>query len=134
MVMPVKWNFNLFVDGSQSLNLVDKFESSAYDKISFSIPDGTTDLLVNVQPGDIKDITFFCVKSDKYTTDLAKQLCYKVADSTTAINLDQAHVLIGNSIVSLLDKAPTTLKFSNATGSPANVVIIVGRKATAQED
>jgi hypothetical protein len=131
MVVPVKWNFNLFVNGSQTLSLADKFDSTAYDKISVLIKADDKETEVKIFPGEIEDIDFFCIKSDKYTIDKTKQLTYKVGESTEAIVLDRAHMLIGNSMVGLLKEAPTKLIFNNTTGSDANLEIIVGRKATS---
>ena len=130
MVVSVKWNFNLLIDGGQSLTLADKFDSTAYDKISVTIKKGGHDTTVIVQPGSIEDVDFFCIKSDQYSIDKDKQLAYKVGEGTTPIILDHAHVLIGNSLVSLLGEAPTILVFNNTTDKDANIEIMVGRKAT----
>lgn len=129
MVFIVKWNFNLFVDGSQALTLADKFDTNAYDKISVIIKDGASDTVVEAQPGDIDKVDFLCIKSDQYHVNASKKLVYKVGSSADEIALERDHVLIGSSLVALLGEAPKTLKFSNSTGKDANIAIIIGRKA-----
>ena len=129
MVVPVKWNFSLFVDGGQSLALSDKIDADAYDKISITIKNGVVDQSVEVQPGDVNKVDFLCIKSDQYHIDANQKLVYKVGNSAAEIALERAHVLIGNSLIALFGEAPKTLKFSNSTGKDVNIDIHIVRKA-----
>lgn len=98
----------------------------AYDKISVAVPDGTTDLEVELQPGGAGSIQLLIVKSNVYGDDLK----YTVNADTTDHVLDQPHVLIGTGSVGLYGAEPTKLVFDNALGEEAQIQILVGRDAT----
>lgn len=98
----------------------------AYDKISVTVPDGTTDLEVELQPGGAGSIQLLIVKSNVYGDDLK----YTVNADTTDHVLDQPHVLIGTGSVGLYGAEPTKLVFDNALGEEAQIQILVGRDAT----
>jgi hypothetical protein len=98
----------------------------AYDKISVTVPDGTSDLDVDLQPGGAGSIQLLIVKSSVYGADLK----YTINADTTDHVLDQPHVLIGTGSVGLYGAEPTKLVFDNALGSDAQIQILVGRDAT----
>jgi hypothetical protein len=98
----------------------------AYDKISVTVPDGTSDLEVDLQPGGAGSIQLLIVKSSVYGADLK----YTINADATDHVLDQPHVLIGAGSVALYGAEPTKLVFDNALGSDAQVQVLVGRDAT----
>jgi len=100
----------------------------AYDKISVTVPDGTTNLEVQLQPGGTGSVRLLIVKSSHY----GEALKYTVNTGTTDHPLDQPHVLIGKGAVGLLGSEPTKLLFDNALGAgkDAQIQILVGRDAT----
>jgi hypothetical protein len=98
----------------------------AYDKISVTVPDGTTDLDVEVQPGGAGSVRLLIIKSSQY----GDALKYTVNTGTTEHVLDQPHVLSGTGAVGLFGSEPTKLVFDNALGADAQVQILIGRDAT----
>ncbi len=98
----------------------------AYDKISVTVPDGTSDLDVELQPGGTGSIRLLVVKSNVYGDDLK----YTVNADTTDHVLDEPHVLIGTGSIALYGAEPTKLVFDNALGDDAHIQILVGRDAT----
>ena len=100
----------------------------AYDKISVTVPDGTSDLEVELQPGGAGSIRLLIVKSNVYGDGLTYTIN---ADSTDHV-LDEPHVLLGTGSVALYGAEPTKLVFDNAlgTGEDAEIHILVGRDAT----
>ena len=98
----------------------------AYDKFDVIVPDGSTALTVELQPGGSGQVGFLLVSSDQYGNNLT----YKVNDAADAYKLDGPHLLIGAGAVSLLDEAPAKLVFANSLGMNAQVRILIGRDAT----
>jgi hypothetical protein len=100
----------------------------AYDKISVTVPDGTSDLEVEVQPGGTGSVRLLIVKSSRY----GDALKYTVNAGTTEYVLDEPHVLIGAGAVGLFGAAPAKLVFDNALGAgeDAQIQILIGRDAT----
>lgn len=98
----------------------------AYDKISIDVPDQTSDLEVELQPGGAGSIQLLVVKSNLYGTNLK----YTVNADTTDHILDQPHVLVGTGSVGLFGEEPEKLVFDNALGEDAQIQILVGRDAT----
>jgi hypothetical protein len=100
----------------------------AYDKISVTVPDGTSDMAVELQPGGTGSVRLLLVKSSQY----GEALKYTVNAGTTDHVLDEPHVLIGTGAVGLFGSEPTKLVFDNALGAgkDAQVQILVARDAT----
>lgn len=100
----------------------------AYDKISVTVPDGTTSMGVELQPGGSGSIKLLIVKSSTYGAGLK----YTVNTGTSDHVLDEPHVLVGTGAVGLFGSEPTKLVFDNALGpgNDAQIQILVGRDAT----
>lgn len=100
----------------------------AYDKISVTVPDGTSNLDVQLQPGATGSVRLLIIKSSHYGVALK----YTVNTGTTDHVLDQPHVLIGTGAVALFGSEPTKLVFDNALGAgkDAQIQILIGRDAT----
>ena len=100
----------------------------AYDKITVAVPDGTTDLDVELQPGGAGSMRLLVIKSSQY----GDALTYTVNAGTTEHVLDQPHVLTGTGAVGLFGSEPTKFVFDNALGpgKDAQIQILIGRDAT----
>lgn len=100
----------------------------AYDKISVTIPDGTANMDVELQPGGTGSVRLLIIKSNLY----GDALKYTVNTGTSDHVLDQPHVLIGTGAVGLYGAEPTKLVFDNALGAgkDAQIQILIGRDAT----
>jgi hypothetical protein len=98
----------------------------AYDKISVTVPDGSSDLEVDIAPGAAGTVKLLLVTSSTYGEDLT----YKVNADAADHPLDEPHVLTGAGAVALLDAAAAKLTFANGLGSDADVQILIGRDAT----
>jgi hypothetical protein len=100
----------------------------AYDKISVTVPDGTSNFAVELQPGSTGSVRLLIVKSSQY----GDALKYTVNTGTTDHVLDQPHVLIGTGAVGLFGSEPTKLVFDNALGAgrDAQIQVLIGRDAT----
>jgi hypothetical protein len=100
----------------------------AYDKISVTVPDGTSNFEVELQPGSTGSVRLLIVKSSQY----GEALKYTVNTGTTDHVLDQPHVLIGTGAVGLFGSEPTKLVFDNALGAgkDAQIQVLIGRDAT----
>jgi hypothetical protein len=100
----------------------------AYDKISVDVPNGASDLEVDLQPGAAGSIQLLLVKSNAH----GEELKYTVNADTTDHVLDQPHILVGTGSVGLYGEEPTKLVFDNALGDgkDAQIQILVGRDAT----
>jgi hypothetical protein len=103
-----------------------QLEIQAYDKAQVILVDGDSDIQVNIQPDGVDLTHFLSITASVYSSSLT----YKVNDAAaTEIQLDGPHVFIGAGAVGLLDPAPTTLFFGNATGGDVRVTVLVGRDA-----
>ena len=100
----------------------------AYDKISVTVPDGTSNFEVELQPGSAGSVRLLIVKSSQY----GDALKYTVNTGTTDHVLDQPHVLIGTGAVGLFGSEPTKLVFDNSLGAgkDAQIQVLIGRDAT----
>ncbi len=100
----------------------------AYDKISVTVPDGTTNMEVQLQPGGTGSTRLLIIKSSQY----GDALKYTVNTGTTDHVLDEPHVLIGAGAVGLFGSEPTKFVFDNALGAgkDAQIQILIGRDAT----
>jgi hypothetical protein len=100
----------------------------AYDKISVTVPDGTSNMEVQLQPGGAGSTRLLIIKSSQY----GEALKYKVNAGTTTHVVDQPHVLIGAGAVGLFGAEPTKFVFDKALGGgkDAQIQILIGRDAT----
>ncbi|HEV2805950.1 MAG TPA: hypothetical protein VGW57_13590 [Chthoniobacterales bacterium] len=120
---------NVAVPNGPNLAFNQIIDVDAYDKIDVAVPaqpTATTDKKVELVNGT-GDVLFIAITADAYS----EKLTYKINAGTTVRKLDQPHLFMGKGGVSLFDAAPATLLFSNpATGTNANVQILIGRDAT----
>ncbi len=114
------------VANGPTLTITQTIAIDAYDKIDVAVPDGTSDLDVELQPNATDKVRFVLVSSDLYDENLT----YKVNDGTDERILDGPYLLSGTGAVALLDAAPAKLVVSNSSGKTANVRVLIGRKVT----
>lgn len=134
----IKYILSLQVEGGPSVNIPGKPRAmvQAYHKVSDMVTDNNQNRIVKVQPDDLGEVEFMIVESNEYD-DLGNhaKLGYRVVDRdpngspAEPIRLEQAHLLMSSSLISLLGRAPNELKFTNKTGIDTNVEILVGCKA-----
>jgi len=119
--------------------LISKSKSvQAYDKIEVVIEAGS-EKSVDVQPGAADKVSFLLIKSSVYSSEQSV-LTYRASDGTSdfpdstepakpPIALDEPHLYFGLGAVSVFGLAPKILKFTNSTGTPAAIEVLVGRDA-----
>jgi hypothetical protein len=119
---------NVMVPNGPSLAFNQIIDVDAYDRIDVAVPatPATTEKKVELV-GGTGDVLFIAITADAYN----EKLTYKINAGTTVRKLDQPHLFMGKGGVSIFDAAPASLSFSNpATGTNANVQILIGRDAT----
>lgn len=132
MSQTIAFNGTLEIAAGPKLSLNRSITVDAYDFIDVTIPAGTVDKVVSLQPGVTSDIRVLAITADWYGTALT----YKINAVATVYTLEEPLVLTGKGALLLMGTdSPTTLKFSNST-SAANardvrIQIIIGRNAMA---
>jgi hypothetical protein len=121
----IQWSINVQVAQGPKVVLAGDMKVDAYDKIEVLIPDGSSDIDVDIQPGGANKVQFMLISSDHYGTALT----YQVNATGDIIALDKAQMFTGDGNVSLLGAPPSSLRFDNSLGKDATVEILVGRKA-----
>jgi hypothetical protein len=111
--MPINVTLTVQVVEGPSLSALRTIEVDAHDKIQVKVGAGRVQLLA---------IT---------STRFGDQLTYKVNNAGDAIKLDAEQLLMGAGAVGLLGGSPKTLSFTNNLAEEADVIILVGRKASA---
>lgn len=125
--MPINVTLSVQVVEGPSISALRKIEVDAHDKIQVKISAGTTDKVVEVQPGGAGRVRLLAITASLFSD----QLTYKVNNAGTPIKLDAEQLFIGDGAVGLLGAAPETLSFTNPLAQDVNVVILVGRMASA---
>lgn len=108
---------NIGIQNGPSISLNRMVEVDAYEKINVSIKNGDTDKPVDLWPSD-KDgqVVLLAIVSNWY----GDTITYKVNEAKDVFKLDQPHLLLGNSSVTMLDSKPKQLKFSYSKPTPDN--------------
>lgn len=135
---------NIGVQNGPSINVNRVMEVQAYEKINVNIKSDDTDKVVELWPSDNSgEVLLLAIASSWYGTGKPGSpfVTYKVNDKVGNVEqdvfvLDQPHLLIGNSSVSMLNAVPKKLKFSykktdNTTPDSIDIQILVGLKVTA---
>ncbi len=122
----IVYTVSVAIPNGPTLGLHQSLTVDAFDKIAVAVPDATTNMNVELQPGGANQVHFLMVASDQYLSGLT----YKINAATASHNLDGPLVLIGPGAVGLLNTAPARLVFSNTTGQDVKVDILIGRDAT----
>ena len=122
----VAWNMGVEIKGGPRNSLSDDITVDAYDMIEVEIDKDAVDQEVQIHPAGAEQVLLLMISSDRY----GELLKYKVAGTSTEFELDAPHLLIGKGAVAMLGAAPETLVFKNGLDAPAEIQILVGRKAT----
>ncbi len=141
MASAVKWNFNLSVVQGPSVSLSSPNPNTvdAYDNVNVAIPNDGAAHPVQIAPETSTDIiTFIVISSDQYdasSQSSSMTFTYRIGSSTTDVTLDGPQFLMSPALVSLYSPPPSSpgvvaMTFTNKTSNPANVSILVGRKAS----
>ena len=127
MAIEIDTLFNATVVGGPSLARSFNIEVDAYDLIDVEIIDGAADSPVELQPGGAGQVQFLLVLADSYNPALT----YRInAGANPTHDLDRELLLAGDGAIGLLVEPPNSLLFSNGTGNPISVQVLVGRNAT----
>lgn len=106
---------NIVIRNGPSINLFREIEVDAYEKINVNINDGDSGKEVELWPSDTPEkVVFLAIVSNWY----GDAITYKVEGASgDPLRLNQPHLLIGKSSVTMLDKKPKKLLFSYAKPS-----------------
>jgi hypothetical protein len=122
---------NIGVENGPSLNVNRVMEVQAYEKIDVEIEPNDTDKVVKLPSTVQGEILLLVITSSWY----GDTITYKVNAAAGVFKLDQPHLLIGNSSVTMLDPTPTQFLFSYTKGTNApdvvQVQILLGLKVTS---
>lgn len=129
----LKLTINLAITGGPGWTIVHRETVDAYDVIDVVIDPGTTDRVVEIQPGPAAQVSLLAIQSSLYGPELQ----FKTSDGTTdsaavALLGPQVH---GSGVATLFSVPPLSLKLSNTHPASdltkrARVQILVGRDAT----
>ena len=130
----IKCSIKLSISGGPSWSIDHSQQVDAYDVVDLIIDPGTTDHMIQLQPGAAGKIALFAIQSSLY----GKEITFKASDGTTdtsALPL-LGPQMFGNGNVGLFDAPPQILKLSNNhpgtdTSKRARIQILVGRDATS---
>jgi hypothetical protein len=130
---------NIGVQNGPSITVNRVIEVQAYEKINIDINKDVTDKVVGLWPSDKNgEVLLLAITSSWYGTDKQDSsfVTYKVNDEDkVSFNLDQPHLLIGNSSVTMLNSTPKQLKFSYKQAGTApdsiQIQILIGLKVTS---
>jgi hypothetical protein len=148
MSSTVNWAFNLSVLQGPSVSLSKSIMVDAYDSINVPIANDAADHAVQITSLTSSDgATFLLINSnqwDESAKSSSATFTYKVTVGSTttpssgAYTLDGPQFLTSGTLVGLLipvpsgttNPTPVYLTFNNKTSAPANISILVGRKAS----
>jgi hypothetical protein len=121
------WTTAVAVDGAAAAEFSRSFQAPAVDRISVAVPDGASDLEVEVKPASAAAVHFFLLQATAYGTGLT----YKLADAgATAFALDQPQIIAGTGLVERVGGDLSRLFVANATGGEVTLRLLVGRDVT----
>jgi hypothetical protein len=125
-MIDITYSLNLQLPGGPKFTFNDKVSVEAYDLLSVDVPPGTEWMTVHVEPDDLSNMVLTLInRTDKN----GKDLYYKVNDGQK-VALSGLNVVLGTGAHGLLKAAPQTLKFNTTGDQPAQVTILIGRKAS----
>jgi len=148
MSSSVSWAFNLSVVKGPSVSLSKSIMVDAYDSINVPIANDMADHEVQITSlTSADDAIFLVINSDQWDESAKSSsatFIYKVTVGSTTTpssggyTLDGPQFLTSATLVGLLVPVPTGttnptpvyLTFNNKTSGPANISILVGRKAS----
>jgi hypothetical protein len=129
-VHKISYNFALKIDGMFVSEAANAVAVEGLERLSITVPDGATDFEVAVTSGANSDLRFVMIRSNAYSD----KLIYKLGKKTNpALTLDDALLLTSAGAIIAYTPSGSDFKklfFSNTTGSPVEIDIVIGRDAT----
>ncbi len=128
MTKHVKWNFSVYVEDGPTLTSSEDLNAEAVDFVSIKV-DRTTSSTVDVQPGELEEVKFLCIKSDLY--DRAKYKFNNGATDSDEVTLDKDHILTRGELVARFKVSPNKITFANSSAykDPNLDVVVAGSAA-----
>jgi hypothetical protein len=120
----LNWNLAVNVAGGPQLSSAATLAVDAYDKLEITLAKDAKAQTVKLGPGDWKSVSLVLMKPSQADA----KLTYTVGSTETP--LDGTHMLIGAGAVSLLGTGAAQLNFTNGTGNPVTLEILVGRTSS----
>jgi hypothetical protein len=128
---------NIGVQNGPSISVNRVMEVQAYEMIDVDIKTAESEKIVKLPSTVGGEMLLLAITSNWYGDGkgTANYVTYKVnASGGAPFKLDQPHLLIGNSSVTMLDSVPTQLLFSYTKGTTApdvvKIKILIGLKVT----
>lgn len=122
------------LSGALAFNENGSVTCDAYDVLGpITVEGGASDMEVEVTPASPEQLNLIMIMASAYeeTVPGTADITYKPgADSSAAVQLDNAHMYVGKGQIATLEAAPAKLFFSNANAADLTVTVIVGRNAT----
>lgn len=128
MAQKIVLRTNVAVAGGPTLQVNWPAEVEVVTKCAVEVPDDPAAFDVSLPLDSGNDVELFVLTCNEYDAGLT----YTVdgAGGAADLKVDGPHVLIGTGATGLLGTAPTKLTFTNSTGKPVKIDILVGRQAT----
>lgn len=125
----LSWTLSVHMSGAPAINASSAAAPlEGFDHVQVVVDPGTTNKMVNVQPGPADRVALLLVSSSHYGPGLKFTASDGRRDGAT-VALTQPQVLASGA-VALLGIAPNVLKFSSNLADAATVDIYVFRDAT----
>jgi hypothetical protein len=127
---------NIGVQNGPSISVNRVMEVQAYEMINVDIKTADPDKVVKLPGTGEGETLLLAITSSWYGDgkDTDNYVTYKVNDNGDEFKLDQPHLLIGNSSVTMLNSVPTKLLFSYTKGTTSpdlvKIEILIGLKVT----
>lgn len=120
----LNWSFGVDITDGPRLSGSDTLTVGAYDKLNVTVPAGSTDTDVQLQPAETSGkVSVVVVRASAADP----QVTLSADEGSTAFALDGPVVLIGAGAVRMLADPPTTLRLTNGTAEDVVVDVLVGR-------
>ena len=113
MPKAINWNLSVNVEDGPTLTSSEVFSAEAVDVVNVEVNKASSDVTVDVQPGDLPEVKFIYIKSD-----LPGKVKYKFksgADPPSAeVILDKDHILTSVDLVARFNVSPNKIMFTNS--------------------
>lgn len=128
----LQWNFSIRTSDGFSAKLAGNQQIDACTKIEkkLAAPAGgasSTTTIIAVQPSPTDNIEALAIYASTYDDKVTYTVSDESGDGAADIALDGPQLFIGQGAVGLLQKAPKTLAFTNATSKDVTLTIFIGR-------
>jgi hypothetical protein len=123
----VRWNLSVYVEDGPTLTSSEDLTAEAVDVVSITVLKSTSST-VDVQPGELQEVKFLCIKSDLY--DNVKYKFNNGTSDSEEVTLDKDHILTSGQLVARFKVSPNKITFANSNSEKdANLEVVVARSA-----